>query len=171
LDTPEGELTLADDGQLSARYLTKAMTNRTEQGGSTTAEHRGIDTVTSENALTDNTEISGNTTVSGNSSQESENSSNTTTSDTTTTTGSAENSTNSSQTAENTATTSSTATSENSSSSSQTAKINNTNDYIKNIVVKNPNLAMNSIEKLRKNILNIDMMIIDELSELFMQVY
>lgn len=136
-DTPEGNLTTTEDGQLSAGYLTRASTTRNEQGGSSASNHTGTDTT--ENNSENNSESTSNTTTSSSGTANAENTSSSTTSG--------------------------------SSEASQTAKINNTSDYIKNITVKNPNLAVNTIEKLRKNIINIDMMIIEELGELFMQVY
>lgn len=126
-ETPEGALTLTDDGQLSSGYLTRASTNRTEQGGASESKHTGTDTTANNTAS--NSEVNAS----------SENTSSSTTSG--------------------------------SSEASQTAKINNTSDYLKNVTVKNPNLAVSTIAKLRKNIINIDMMIIEELGELFMMVY
>lgn len=154
LDTPEGALTLVD-GQLSAGYLTKATTNRTEQGGSTIAEHTGTDTTTTTNNTLSATDGSASSVAEANSS----------TATSSTVSGTASGTTSSD--ASNVATTSNAT----ESSSSSTSSSKSTNEYFKSIVVKNPNLAVNSIAKLRENILNIDMMIISELDELFMQIY
>ena len=154
LDTPEGALTLVD-GQLSAGYLTKATTNRTEQGGSSVAEHTGTDTATTTNNTLTATDNNSSSVTESNTGATSSSSS------TGTATNTASSSANNAATSNNVA----------ESTQNTTATSNSTNEYIKNIVVKNPNLAMNSIEKLRSNILNIDMMIINELDELFMQVY
>lgn len=132
-DTPEGALTTTNDGQLSAGYLTRASTNRTEQGGSSESKRTGTD-ITVHNSQDDTESTTSSTAQTDNESK-------------------------------------SLSLVKGNSQSSQTAKINNTSDYIKNITVKNPNLAVNTIEKLRKNIINIDMMIIAELGELFMMVY
>ena len=150
LDTPEGSLSLID-GQLNPGYLTKANTNRTEQGGSTTAEHTGTDTTTSTDDTQNETES-------------------TSSADTDTTT-SAETSAETSS--DTTATSSSTATAETNADSTAetTATSKSTNEYLKEIIVRNPNLAVSTIEKLRGNILNIDMLIIRELNELFMQIF
>lgn len=146
LETPEGELTLIN-GQLSPGYLTRATTNRTEQGGSSVAEHRGNDTATTTNNTL--------TAVDNNAASESLSTSNTASS--------SESSSTASSTASNTAT------AESMQNVASSAK--STNEYIKNIIVRNPNMAVNSIEKLRASIVNIDMLIIEELNELFMLVY
>lgn len=57
-------------------------------------------------------------------------------------------------------------------SSSSTGESNTTENYIKNIIGKNGNkYGIEILNDLKNNLLNIDMMIINDLSELFMQIY
>lgn len=59
-----------------------------------------------------------------------------------------------------------------SDNSSSTGESNTTENYVKNIVGKNGNkYGIEILNDLKNNLLNIDMMIINDLSELFMQIY
>jgi len=59
-----------------------------------------------------------------------------------------------------------------SDSSSSFGESNTTENYIKNIIGKNGNkYGIEILNDLKNNLLNIDMMIINDLSELFMQIY